>query len=323
MTSQRVLVTGSTGVVGHALRAIRDELPQYEFLFSSSRDCDLRDLPAVVAYVRAVRPDAIVHLAALSGGIGLSLRRPATILRDNVLMSVAVLEAARLGHVGKTVMTLSTGMYPTSAPLPIREESIHDGYPHASNYAYAFAKRLVDPLVRAYREEYGISVIGVVPNGIFGEHDCFNWDDATVVAALIRRFCEHRHTHEPIVIWGDGSPFREFTHAHDIARAYIWCLEHYDEAQILHIGTTEEHSVREIAHMIADILGIERRRIVFDTSKPSGQPRKSTDNSRFVDLSGFRYTPFRLALAQTVRWYCETMERSPAALRLGSKVKTD
>ncbi len=318
---QRVIVTGGTGVVGTGLRSIHGAYPEYDFSFVSSKDCDLTDRTEVLGFFKQHQPDVVIHLAALSGGIGLSTKYPATILRDNVLMNIFVLEAARLYGAKKTLMTLSTGMYPANAPNPIREDYIHDGYPHESNYGYSFAKRVVDPLIKAYREEYGMAVIGLVPNGIFGENDSFNPDDSNMTASLIRRVHEHRNDSEPIVIWGDGSPLREVTYSKDIARAYMWCAEHYDEAQILHVGTTEEHSVREIAYMIAEIFRIPKERIVFDVSKPKGQARKSTDNSRFTELSGFQFTPFRVALENTIRWYCETYDKNPSLLRTWNKIK--
>jgi GDP-L-fucose synthase len=318
----KILVTGGNGVVGMALRNIESDYPQFEFILSGSRDCDLTDRDAVFAYIGKCQPDFILHLAALSGGIGLSMQYPATILRDNLLMNLYVLEAARAFQVKKTIMTLSTGMYPVNAPMPIREEYIHDGYPHPSNYSYAFAKRLVDPMLKAYRAEYGMNVIGLVPNGIFGENDYFHPEEATMTASLIQRFCQQRHDDTPIVIWGDGSQLRELTYSKDIARAYMWCLENYDEEQVLHIGTTEEVSVREVAYTIAEILGIPRDRLTFDLSKPSGQLRKSTDNSRFIQLSAFQYTPFRIAIENTINWYRETYDTHPENLRTASKIKS-
>ncbi|MBI4394411.1 MAG: NAD-dependent epimerase/dehydratase family protein [Euryarchaeota archaeon] len=317
---KKILVTGASGVAGSGLKAIAKEYEENEFTFLASRDCDLTDPQAVDTLFARLRPDAVLHMAAISGGIGLSTKHPATLLRDNVLMNVNVVEAARKYEIEKTVMSLSTGMYSPNAPLPIKEDYIHDGPPHSSNYSYAFAKRLVDPMIRAWRSEFGMNLIGVVPNGIFGEHDNFNYDDATLTPTLIRRFYENRGGDKAIVMWGDGSPLREVTYGKDIARAYMWCLEHYDEPQILHIGTTEEHSVREIAEMLADMYGISRERLEFDTSKPAGVSRKSTDNSRFVRLSDFKYTAYRTALENTVRWYVETSERNPANIRKGSKL---
>ncbi|MBI2265959.1 MAG: NAD-dependent epimerase/dehydratase family protein [Armatimonadetes bacterium] len=299
---RKILVTGGTGVVGTAIKAIAREDPEREFVFFGSRES--------LRFFKAHKPDGILHFAAVSGGIQYTSKYPATMLRDNLLMNFNVLEAARLLGVGKTVMTLSAGMYPPDAPIPLREEYTHQGYPHDTNYSYSFAKRMIDPSIKAYRAEYGMSVIGLVSNGIFGENMNFKNEEAVMVGALIRRFHENRNSDERIAIWGDGSPLREYTYSQDLARAFMWCLDHYDDAQILNVGSTEEHEVGEIARMIADVLGIAKGRLFFDTSKPAGIYRRNTDNSKFVRLSGFRYTPFRDGLERTIRWFSENHDRS-------------
>lgn len=298
-----ILVTGSSGVIGGALHDLQGEHPDRQFIFVRSKDCDLTRIDAVKKYVAECRPDAIIHLAAVSGGIELSMKRPATLLRDNILMNLNIMEAARECGVKKVIMTLSSGMYPADAPNPLREESIHNGYPHPTTYSYAFAKRLVDPQIRAYRTEYNLNAIGLIPNAILGERSNFSYDAATMVPALIRRFYEHREGNDQIVVWGDGSPLREITYGKDMAKVYLWCLDHYDNEQVLNVGSTEEVSVKDIAYMISDILKIDRARIVFDTTKPSGQHRKATDNSRFMALSNFHYTPIREALNKTVEYF--------------------
>ncbi|MBI5643603.1 MAG: NAD-dependent epimerase/dehydratase family protein [Deltaproteobacteria bacterium] len=317
---KRIMVTGGSAVAGTAMRSVAKAYPGSEFIFS---DCDLIDRDSTFEYVNGCGPDAIIHLAAISGGIGLSTRYPATLLRDNVLINFNVLEAARRFNIKKTVMTLSSGMYPPDAPIPIKEESVHCGNPHESNYSYAFAKRLVEPSIKAYRTQYGLNIIGLVPNGIFGENDNFNLEEASMLPSLIRRFYEKRHEGSKLVVWGDGSPLREYTYSIDIARAFMWCLENYDGAQILNIGSTEEHSVKEIALMTAGVLRISKERVFFDISKPNGVFRKSTDNTRFLKLSGFEYTPFREGLENTVRWFQSTYENSPETLRTRSKIRSD
>jgi GDP-L-fucose synthase len=299
----RILVTGGTGLLGTGLRLIADDYPGREFLFLGSKDCDLTKPEAVRQVVASFRPDAILHYAALSGGIEYSLAYPATLLRDNVLMNFNVLEAARVNRVKKVVMALSVGMYPPDAPLPLREEFIHDGPPHHTNAEYAFAKRLVDPAIRAYRKEYGMNVIGFVPNGIFGENMNFRKKESIMLAALIRRFYEEKDTGEPLEVWGDGTPLREYTYSRDMARATMWCLDHYDEEQFLNIGTNEEHSIREIAERICSFLGIETSRLYFNREKPNGVFRRNTDNSRFLSLSRFQYTPFEEGLKNTIDWF--------------------
>ena len=317
----KILVTGSSAVTGSALIADRESFPGHNFLFVNSSDCNLLDWRAVEDLMERERPDGIIHLAAVSGGIGLSIKHQASMLRDNVIMNFNVLEAARLFNVRKTVMTLTTGMYPPDAPLPLREEFIHDGPAHQSNYGSSFAKRLIEPAIRGYREEYGVNVVGLAPNGIFGEYDNFNFEDAPMLPTLIRRFYENRHGDSEIVVWGDGTPLREYTYSHDVAKAFMWALLNYDDEQILNSGTTEENSIKAIALMIADILGINPDRITFDTSKPNGVFRKSTDNSKFMTLSGFQYTPFRLGLERTIKWFSETYENDPGSLRLYGKMK--
>jgi GDP-L-fucose synthase len=312
---RRILVTGGHGLLGHGLQAIAPDLPGRTFVFCGSRDADLRDPSATRALFERVAPDAVLHLAAVSGGVQFSTERPATLLRDNVLMNLNVLEAARLTAVKKVVVTLSTGMYAPDAPLPIVEQAVHDGPPHPSNYSYAFAKRLLEPSIRAWRTEYGLNVIGLAANGIFGEHANFRPTEAVMVAGLLRRFYENRAGGDPLVVWGDGSPLREYTYARDLARAFVWCLDHYDDPQFLHVGSTEEWSVRDTAHLIAELLGIDRARVVFDTGKPGGVFRKSTDNSRFVHLSHFVYTPFREGMARMVDWFA-TNYAVPGAVRL-------
>ena len=317
-----ILVTGSSAVLGTALRAIAPERPESRFIFLTSKDCDLTDPAATAATFERHRPDAVLHLAAVSGGVGMGRKHPAKMLRDNVLMTFNVLDAARQTGVRKTVMTLSVGMYPANAPLPLNEDNIHDGPPHPSNYGYSHAKRLVEPALRAYREEFGLHAVGLIPSGIFGPNDNFNFEDAPMLPALIRRFYENRAGDQPVVIWGDGSPLREYTFSENVARIYLWALDHYDDPQVLNIGTNEEIAIRDIAFRIADLLKVDRRRIQFDTSKPAGIHRKPMDNSRFLRLSGFRYLPFRQGLEKTIAWFVDAYERDPASIRLYSKKGT-
>jgi len=298
-----------SGILGATLRQTRGQYPGVEWTFSSRADCDLRDPRACIAYVSRVRPDAILQLAAVSGGIGLSMRQPATMLRDNVLINLSVLEAARQLGIGKLVLALSSGMYPAEAPQPIAETSIHDGPAHDTNYGYAYAKRLLAPAVQAYREEFGLNVIGLVPNALYGPFDRFDQESGTVVRALIRRFHEAREGRGPVVVWGDGTPLRELTYAEDAARAFMWGLDHYDDPRILNVGCNEEHSIRDIALAIADELGIDRSRVTFDRSRPAGIARRRTDNAEFVKRSGFRFTPFREGLRRTVAWYVSHVGR--------------
>ena len=306
-------MTGVSGVLGATLQARAAQDPDREWIFSARADCDLRDAGACLEHVGRVAPEAIVQLAAVSGGIGLSGAKPATMLRDNVLINLHVLEAARIHGIRKVVLALSSGMYPADAPQPLRETSVHDGPPHSSNWGYAYAKRLLEPAARAYRAEWQMDVVGLVPNALYGPLDRFDEESGTVIRALIRRFHGARSHDGPIAVWGDGTPRRELTYAPDMARAFLWGLDHYSGDAILNVGATEEHSIREIAELIATEWDIDRRRIVFDTSRPPGIARRRTDNSRFVAMSGFRYTAFRDGLRRTLAWYAEQAARGHPA----------
>jgi GDP-L-fucose synthase len=321
MNYKKILVTGASAVLGTGLKNIKAEYPDKEFIFLTSRDCDLTNISSTIDTVYLHKPDAILHLAAVSGGIGLSIKHQASMLRDISLMTFAVLEAAQKCNVKKTIMTLTTGMYPVAAPLPLNENSIHNGFPHDSNYGSSFAKRLIDPAIRAYREEYGINAIGLIPSGIFGENDNFNYDDAPMLPALIRRFYEAKKNNTNVVIWGDGTPLREYTYSQDIARIFMWALENYDNAQCLNIGTIEENSIKDIAYMISDIMNISRDKIIFDILKPKGICRKNTDNRRFIEINNFKYTPFRKALLTTINWFINAYENYPESIRFYSKSK--
>ena len=321
MIYKKILVTGSSGVLGSALKETAKNHSGRDFTFLKSQDCDLTDANKTLNIVKSTEPDAILNLAAVSGGIGLGMKHQASLLRDNMLMAINILEGARKCKIRKTVMALSSGMYPPNAPLPLNEDTIHDGYPHLSFYGYFFAKRMVDPAIRAYREEYGINVIGLIPNGIFGENDNYNFDDAPMLPSLIRRFYENRDNESEIVVWGDGTPLREYTYSKDIANAFMWALDNYDDDQCLNVGSIEENSISEIAIMIAEILSIDRKRIIFDATKPKGVFKKSTDNSRFLALSDFQYTSFRKALEKTIEWFVDAYENHHETIRLYSKSK--
>ncbi len=305
MVYKSILVTGGSGLLGTGLKQITDEYPGRQFFFVSSKECDLTNYDQTLSLVKKVQPDAILHYAAKSGGIAYSQKFPATLLRDNVLMNFNILDVARELGVKKVVLSMSVGMYPERATIPLKEEFIHEGLPHPNNASYAFAKRLIDPSITAYRQQYGLNVIGFVPNGIFGENMNYRYDESIMLAALIRRFYEEKDSKDRLEVWGDGTPLREYTYSRDMARASMWCLDHYDEPQFLNIGSTEEHSIREMAEMICDLYGIDRSRLWFNTEKPNGIFRRNTDNSRFIKLSGFQYTDFRLALKNTVQWFIE------------------
>lgn len=304
-TYKRILVTGGSAVAGDGLKSVvtKGEYPDREFTFPSSKELNLLDFSSTHHFLANWMPDAIIHFSAASGGIQLTIDHPASVMRDNIIMNFNVIESSRILKIPKILMTLSGGMYPVDTEIPIKEEAIHQGPPHETNYGYAFAKRLIDPMIKSYRREYTMNVIGVVPDTIVGPRSNFNPKASSAIPALIRRFFENRAGDSPLVVWGDGAPLRAATLGEDVGRVSMWCIDHYNDAQILNISTMEEISIKDAAYVIADRLKIDRARIVFDTTKPSGQYRKVMDNSRFVSISGFRYTPIRETIVQTVDYF--------------------
>ena len=218
-------------------------------------------------------------------------------------MNTNVLEACRLVKVEKLVSFLSTCIFPDKVEYPLTEDKIHFGAPHSSNYGYAYAKRMLDVQSRAYRKQYGCNFITAIPNNLFGENDNFDLENSHVVPAMIRKMYEAKLNDEDVTLWGDGSPLREFTYSKDLAEILLFLLEHYDEEGPINVGNTNEISIKEVAETIAGILDFKGQ-IVWDITKPKGQFRKPSDNSKLLEL-GWReenYTNFRKALTNVCQY---------------------
>lgn len=301
-----VLVTGGTGMVGQAVRAVAPAgVVAY---YAGSADGDLRDAAAARALFERVRPERVIHLAARVGGVLENSRRLADFFRDNLLINLGVFEAARQTGVTKVVSLLSSCVYPDGAPLPLSTADLHAGEPHPSNFGYAYAKRMLEVQSRAYAAQFGLRCVCIVPNNIYGPHDNFDLEAGHVVPAIIRKVHAAATGGPPPVLWGDGAPLRELTYADDIGRALWWALEHYDGGP-LNVGTDEEVAIRTAAERVCGELRFDPARIVWDRSMPAGQFRKPTDTRRFRELSGLRPRPFAEGIRSAVRWYVEHFPR--------------
>jgi GDP-L-fucose synthase len=289
-----ILVTGGTGMVGSAFKNIETE---HELVLIGSKDYKLNRADQAYWMLQNIKPDAIIHLAAQVGGIKANMDYAGDFYRNNIRINTNVLEAARNFKVGKVISLLSTCVYPDVVTYPLTEDQVHDGIPHSSNYAYAYAKRMLDVQSRAYRKQYGCNFITAIPNNLFGENDNFDLENSHVVPAMIRKMYEAKLNDEDVTLWGDGSPLREFTYSKDLAEILLFLLEHYDEEGPINVGNTNEISIKAVAEMIAGILDFKGQ-IVWDITKPKGQLRKPSDNSRLLEL-GWReenYTNFKKAL---------------------------
>ena len=294
----KILVTGGTGMVGNSLKKV---LPSAIYVSSSDYDLRIKE-QARDMFIRH-SPDAVIHLAARVGGVKANTDYIADFYADNIMINANVLSCAKEFEVNKLVSLLSTCVYPDSATYPLTESQIHSGSPHDSNFGYAYAKRMLDVQSRALRRQHGCNFITAIPNNLFGENDNFHLEDSHVIPAIIRKIYEAKQKNENVVLWGDGSPLREFTYSRDLANILLFVLEHYDGAEPINVGNTKEVSINEVATIIADIMDFHGQ-IIWDTTKLSGQHRKPSDNSKLIELGWKQgdYTDLKNALTKTCKW---------------------
>jgi GDP-L-fucose synthase len=298
-----VLVTGGGGFLGsHLVERLRAE--RLDPFVARRRDYDLTDAGATARLFADAQPELVLHLAAEVGGIGANRANPGRYWYANLLMGAHVLEQSRLAGVEKLVLAGTICVYPKHAPVPFREEDLWNGYPEETNAPYGTAKRALLVGAQAYRKQYGLNAIYLMPTNVYGPGDNFDLETSHVLAALIRKMHEAQERGErEIVLWGDGSPTRELLYVEDCAEAIWLAANRYDGAEPVNLGTGEEISVRDLAALVAELTGFDGE-IVWDTSKPNGYPRRRLDVSRAERLFGFRArTPLREGVERTVEWY--------------------
>lgn len=307
ISEDKILVTGGSGMIGYSLKwgyVYGNSIPNAKFV--ASKDYDLRDPLQVDAMMSKYTPDAIIHLAAKVGGVKANMENLGDFFRDNVLINTNVLEYSRKHNVKKVVSVLSTCIYPDSVSYPLIETDIHNGPPHKSNYAYAYAKRMLDVQSRAYREQYGCNFITAVANNLYGENDFYDLENSHVIPAITRKMYEAKLKKENVTLWGAGTPLREFTYSGDMAELLLFLLDNYDGANPINVGNVQEVSIKDAAEMISEFIGFDQK-IIWDTSKPEGQYRKPSSNKNLVDIgwSQDRYTTLRGGLKKTCEWFLE------------------
>lgn len=301
---RRVVVTGGAGFLGRYVveGLLRRGCPPP--VVPRSRDHDLTRREAVDRLLDEARPDLVVHLAARVGGIGANRAHPGSFFYDNLMMGAQLIEACRVRGVAKVVVAGTVCAYPKFTPVPFREDALWDGYPEETNAPYGIAKKALLVQCQAYREEYGFNAIFVLPVNLYGPGDHFDPSVSHVIPALIRKFVEAQEARAPEVpIWGDGTATREFIHAADAAEGLLLAAEKHDGPEPINIGVGREIAIGELARLIARLVGYEGR-LVFDPSKPNGQPRRCLDVSRAERLLGFRARrTLEEGLAETIAWY--------------------
>lgn len=303
LRGEQVMVTGGTGFLG---RHVSDELRRAgaRVVPLGRADGDLTQRGEAARLLDAVRPSAVVHLAARVGGIGANREAAGAFFYENAIMGIELIEACRLAGVEKVLVAGTVCAYPKMAELPFSEDRIWDGYPEETNAPYGLAKKMLLVQAQANRQQYGQNAIYLLPVNLYGPGDNFDLGTGHVIPAMIRRFTEARDAGAAeVVLWGDGSPTREFLFVEDAALAFRRALESYDSPDPVNIGSGDEISIRDLAELVSELCGYAGR-IVWDTTKPNGQPRRRLSTERAERAFGWRAgTTLRDGLQRTLDWY--------------------
>ena len=305
--NRRVCVTGGAGFLGSFITARLRERGATEIFIPTIEKYDLVDPTSIRQMLADSRPDVIIHLAAQVGGIGANREHPAEFFYDNLMMGVQLMHQAWQTGVEKFVAIGTVCAYPKFTPVPFREDDIWNGYPEETNAPYGLAKKMLLVQAQAYRQQYGYNAIFLLPVNLYGPRDNFHPDSSHVIPALIRKCIEAQEAgREELVVWGDGSPTREFVYAEDAAEGIVLASERYNDPDPVNIGSGHEISIKDLATLIARLTGFEGR-LVWDTSKPNGQPRRGLDTSRAEQRFGFKaQVDFEEGLRRTIDWYRST-----------------
>ncbi len=300
---QNVVITGGAGFLGSYVTQKLKEKGCSQFFIPRSKEIDLRKESAIEGLYRKIKPTMVIHLAAVVGGIGANQKAPGRFFYDNAIMGIQLMEYARLANVEKFVAIGTICGYPKYAPIPFCEENLWDGYPEETNAPYGLAKKMLLVQSEAYRIQYGFNSVFLLPVNLYGPGDNFDLESCHVIPALIRKFIHAKESGEEVVLWGDGSPTREFLYVEDAAEAIVLAAEKYDKSDPVNIGSGTEISIKDLARMIQKMTGYVGV-LKWNTTKPNGQPRRCLDVSRAEKEFGFvAEVALEKGLRQTIEWY--------------------
>jgi GDP-L-fucose synthase len=291
----KILITGGNGLVG-------SEFKGEQYFKPSSKEYDLTDRDQTYRLMLK-EFDGVIHCAAKVGGLGSNMNYKGEFFYNNIMMNTNVIEGARLSKVKNLVAFLSTCVFPDNVEYPLTEKKIHLGTPHFSNDAYAYAKRMADVQIRAYKEQYGLNYKTVIPSNIYGPNDNYDLVNGHVLPSLIHKCYLARENKTPLTIWGSGKPLREFIFSRDVAKLTEWVLHNYNENEPIILSTSEEVSINDVVGIIVELMNFKGD-VIFDSSKPDGQFRKPSDNSKIKNyLPEFQFTPLYTGLKETIEYF--------------------
>jgi GDP-L-fucose synthase len=302
--NKRICVTGGAGFLGSFVLEALTQRGATDIFVPHIEEYDLVNPQDIQRILDVSRPDIIIHLAALAGGIGANRARPADFFYINLMMGVQLMHEAWKRGVSKFVAIGTVCAYPKFTPVPFKEENLWEGYPEETNAPYGLAKKMLLVQAQAYRQQYGFNAIYLLPVNLYGPKDNFNLETSHVIPALVRKCIESQERGEKeVILWGDGSPTREFIYAGDAADGILAATEFYNGSEPVNIGSGQEISIKDLAGLIARLTGFEGK-LVWDTNKPNGQPRRGLDTSRAAEYFGWRAgVPIEEGLRQTIAWY--------------------
>lgn len=307
---KRVVVTGGAGFLGSFLVEKLQRRGCCNVFVPRSREYDLREKENIQRLLTDTQPEIIFHLAAVVGGIGANQANPGRFFHDNAIMGIQLIEQARLFGVRKLVLLGTICAYPKYTPVPFKEEDLWNGYPEETNAPYGLAKKMLLVQAQAYRQQYGLNSIYLLPVNLYGPRDNFDLETSHVIPALIRKLVDAKENGQPqVVVWGTGKPTREFLYVEDAAEGILLAAERYDKPEPVNLGSGEDIAIRDLVYLIKDMVGY-RGSVVWDTSRPDGQPRRRLDTSRAWQEFGFRAkTSLREGLEKTIAWYMQQRGR--------------
>jgi GDP-L-fucose synthase len=304
LAGKNILVTGGSGFLGrHVVQAlVQAGANPAQISTPRSKDCDLRSAENCTSALEG--KDIAIHLAAHVGGIGLNQKKPGELFYDNLMMGVNLIHQAHLTGVSKVVVVGTICAYPKFTPVPFKEEDLWNGYPEETNAPYGVAKKALLVQLDAYRQQYGMSGVYLLPVNLYGPWDNFNPDSSHVIPALIRKLDEAKQRKDDVVaVWGDGSPTREFLYVEDAAQGIVKATQHYDGSEPVNLGTNSEISIKDLVELLAELMEFKGK-IHWQTDKPNGQPRRCLDTQKADKLFGFKaQMSFREGLKRTIDWW--------------------